>query len=67
MEEKTPTMVTVRLGTTLNLGNFQNVKIEFEVQDHVRPVDSSTSAAIDRVYALVDKKLEEKALEYKND
>lgn len=60
------TKVSARLSTTLNLGDFQNVKIEFGVEDWVRPgVDESTGAALDRVYQLVDAKLTKKAQEYK--
>lgn len=55
------TEVSVRLGTTLNIGNFQNVKLEIEVRDYVRPDDENTSSAIDRVYNLVDAKLTHKA------
>jgi hypothetical protein len=59
------TKISVRLGTTVNLGDFENIRLDIEVQDHVRSVDKSTGTAIDRVYALVEAKLAEKLEPYK--
>jgi hypothetical protein len=60
------TKISVRLGTTVNLGDFENIRLDVEVQDHVRSVDKSTGAAIDRVYSLVEAKLAEKLQPYKD-
>ena len=59
------TKISVRLGTTVNLGDFENIRLDVEVQDHVRSVDKSTAAAIDRVHSLVEAKLAEKLEPYK--
>lgn len=40
------------------------VHIELEVTDQVRDIDKSTAEAIDRVYALVESKVAEKARTY---
>lgn len=51
--------------TTINLGNYENVVIEIEVQDKVRPgVDENAAKAIDRVYGLVEGKVAEKARKF---
>jgi hypothetical protein len=47
------------------LGDFENIRLDVEVQDHVRSVDKSTGAAIDRVHSLVEAKLAEKLEPYK--
>lgn len=61
------TKVGAKLSATINLGNFQNVEVGFWVEDRVRPgLDANTAAALERVYALVDAKLEEKAKEFKD-
>lgn len=54
--------VVVRLGGNFNMGNYNNMEIKIEVEDYVRDdLDEGNMAkAIDRVYALVDKKLYEK-------
>lgn len=58
-----PTKVTVRLGAKI-VENFNSRTIEIEVTDHVREgVDKSTSGAIDRVYKLVEAKIDEKLTE----
>lgn len=59
------TKISVRLGTTVNLGDFENVRLDVEVQDHVRSTDKSTGAAVDRVFNLVEAKLAEKLEPYK--
>lgn len=59
------TKISVRLGTTVNLGDFENIRLDVEVQDHVRSTDKSTGAAIDRVHSLVEAKLAEKLEPYK--
>lgn len=54
--------VTVRLGGKFNMGNYNNIEMMIEVQDYVRGGEK-VSEAIDRVYNLVDAKLEEKLKE----
>lgn len=54
------TKVTVRLGAKLT-ADFNSKTVEIEVTDHVRPgIDKNTSAAIERVWNLVESKIEEK-------
>jgi hypothetical protein len=51
--------VGVKLDLLINLGNFSNVRTEISIEDYARPGETA-SAAVDRVYALVDHKLNEK-------
>jgi hypothetical protein len=60
------TKVKVGLGYTLNLGNFQSLRIDLEVQDNKRDGET-TSEAFDRVYAFVEAKLTEKVSEAKSE
>ena len=59
MEE---TKVNVSLGYTLNLGNFQSLRIDIGVQDSKRDGET-TSDAFDRIYMFVESKLLEKVKE----
>ena len=59
MEE---TKVNVALGYTLNLGNFQSLRIDIGVQDSKRDGET-TSDAFDRIYMFVESKLLEKVKE----
>jgi hypothetical protein len=59
MEE---TKVNVALGYTLNLGNFQSLRIDVGVQDSKR-AGETTSEAFERVYSFVEAKLVEKVKE----
>ena len=61
MENET-TKVKVGLGYTLNLGNFQSLRIDLEVQDNKRDGET-TSEAFERVYAFVEARLEDKVRE----
>jgi hypothetical protein len=61
MENET-TKVRVALGYTLNLGNFQSLRIDLEVQDNKRDGEN-TNDAFERVYAFVEDKLAEKVKE----
>jgi hypothetical protein len=55
------TRINVRLGTTVNLGDFENIRLDIEVQDYVREgIDKNAGEAINRVHELVEKKLAEK-------
>lgn len=56
------TKVTVGLGYTLNLGNFQSLRIDLSVSDSKRDGEN-TNDAFERVYAFVEAKLAEKVRE----
>lgn len=56
------TKVKVNLGYTLNLGNFQSLRIDLEVQDNKREGEN-TQEAFDRVYSFVENRLAEKVKE----
>ena len=60
--ENENTKVTVGLGYTLNLGNFQSLRIDISVSDNKREGEN-TNDAFDRVYAFVEKKLTDKVAE----
>lgn len=65
MEERKETKVSVSLGYTLNLGNFQSLRVDLGVVDHTR--DGETTAdAMDRVYAFVEQKVIDKVQEAKS-
>jgi len=59
MEE---TKVSVTLGYTLNLGNFQSLRIDLGVTDSKRDGEN-TDQAFERVYKFVEDKLAAKVLE----
>jgi hypothetical protein len=59
MEE---TKVNVSLGYTLNLGNFQSLRIDIGIQDSKR-TGETTNDAFERVYKYVESKLSEKIAE----
>jgi hypothetical protein len=52
----TPTRVRVGIKFLKNLGNFENVTLDFEIDCDVMPGET-TDAALDRVYAKVDEHL----------
>lgn len=56
------TKVTVGLGYTLNLGNFQSLRIDLSVTDNKRDGEN-TNEAFDRVYSFVEAKLADKVRE----
>jgi hypothetical protein len=60
------TKVKIGLGYTLNLGNFQSLRIDLEVQDSKRDGET-TSEAFERVYSFVEAKLAEKVSEAKSE
>lgn len=62
MEEKKETKVSVNLGYTLNLGNFQSLRVDLGVIDHTREGET-TNEAMDRVYTFVETKVIEKVQE----
>lgn len=55
------TKISVRLGATVNQGDYESLKLDIEVTDHMRDgVDANAQAAIDRVYKMVEKNVVEK-------
>jgi hypothetical protein len=56
------TKVAVGLGYTLNLGNFQSLRIDISITDSKRESEN-TGEAFDRVYGFVEEKLAEKVKE----
>ena len=56
------TRVRVGLGYTLNLGNFQSLRVDLEVTDSKREGEN-TAEAFERVYEFVENKLAEKVKE----
>lgn len=58
------TKVNVTLGYTLNLGNFQSLRIDLGVVDSKRDGENITDA-FERVYSFVESKLVEKINESK--
>jgi hypothetical protein len=62
--ENEQTKVNIALGYTLNLGNFQSLRIDIGVEDSRR--DGETAGdAFERVYSFVEAKLIEKIAEAK--
>jgi hypothetical protein len=62
--ENESTKVSVTLGYTLNLGNFQSLRIDLGVVDSKREGEN-TGEAFERVYKFVEDKLAEKINEAK--
>ncbi len=56
------TKVNVALGYTLNLGNFQSLRIDIGIQDSKRDGET-TNDAFERIYKYVEAKLAEKIAE----
>ncbi len=56
------TKVRVALGYTLNLGNFQSLRIDLDITDNRRDGESINDA-FDRVYSFVESKLADKVRE----
>lgn len=63
MENET-TKVNVTLGYTLNLGNFQSLRLDLGVTDSKRDGEN-TEQAFERIYKFVEDKLTEKINEAK--
>jgi len=64
--ENESTKVNVTLGYTLNLGNFQSLRLDLGVIDSKRDGET-TEQAFDRVYKFVEDKLTEKIQEAKSE
>lgn len=60
------TNVSVTLGYTLNLGNFQSLRVDIGVTDFVRNGEN-TDTAVERVYEFVESKVLEKVQEAKTE
>jgi hypothetical protein len=64
--EHEQTKVSVTLGYTLNLGNFQSLRIDLGIEDS-RKDGETIKEAFDRVYDFVEQKLTEKVNESKDE
>jgi len=62
--ENESTKVSVTLGYTLNLGNFQSLRVDLGVVENVRNGEN-TEEAMNRVYDFVESKVVEKVNEAK--
>lgn len=60
------TNVSVTLGYTLNMGNFQSLRVDIGVTDFVRSGEN-TDTAVERVYNFVESKVLEKVEEAKRE
>jgi hypothetical protein len=60
--ENSRAKVSVSLGYTLNLGNFQSLRVDVGVEDSERDGEK-VNEAFERVYAFVEQKLAEKVKE----
>ena len=60
--ENSSAKVSVALGYTLNLGNFQSLRIDLGIEDSERDGEN-INEAFDRVYAFVEQKLTDKVKE----
>jgi len=60
--ENDSTKVNVTLGYTLNLGNFQSLRLDLGVSDNARSGET-VDQAFNRVYKFVEDKLTEKIKE----
>lgn len=64
MEENNTTKVSATLGYTLNLGNFESLRVDLGITDYMRQGESIKEAQ-DRVYKTVETQLIEKVNEAK--
>jgi hypothetical protein len=62
--EKESTKVSATLGYTLNLGNFQSLRVDLGVVDNVRD-NENVDEAMNRIYDFVENKVIEKVNEAK--
>ncbi len=63
--ENENTKVSVTLGYTLNLGNFQSLRVDLGVVDQTRK-EETVQEAMDRVYGFVEQQVIEKVKEAKD-
>lgn len=64
--ENEQTKISVTLGYTLNLGNFESLRVDLGVVD-ARREGESVDQAFERVYTFVEDKLSEKVKEAKGE
>jgi hypothetical protein len=64
MEENNSTRVSATLGYTLNLGNFQSLRVDLGVVDFVRN-EETTDDAMNRVYTFVENQVIQKVKDAK--
>ena len=64
--ENESTKVNVTLGYTLNLGNFQSLRLDLGIVDSKRDGET-TNEAFERVYKFVEDKLTEKIQDAKSE
>lgn len=64
MEGTAETKVSATLGYTLNLGNFQSLRVDLGVVDYVRSGET-TGEAMNRVYSFVETQVIDKVKEAK--
>jgi hypothetical protein len=64
--ENNQTKVTVSLGYTMNVGNFQSLRIDLGVEDQIRDGEN-VKEGFDRVYKFVEEQLVEKLAEAKSE
>ena len=60
--ENSKAKVSVTLGYTLNLGNFQSLRVDLGIEDSEREGENINDA-FNRVYSFVEEKLTEKVKE----
>jgi hypothetical protein len=65
-EEMDKTNISVTLGYTLNLGNFQSMRVDLGCTDFVRDGESHDQA-MDRIYDFIEAKVVEKIEEAKKE
>jgi hypothetical protein len=65
MESK-KTKVSVTLGYTMNVGNFQSLRVDVGVEDYVRD-EEHVQEGFDRVYKFVEEQLATKIKEAKSE
>jgi hypothetical protein len=66
MTENKNTIVKVDLQYVRNLGNYESIRVNLGVEDNAREGEN-VNAAMDRVYAFVEKKLIEKMAEIESE
>lgn len=61
-----PTKIQWQLGYTFNTGNFQNLRLDCQVEDYQREGETAKEAS-DRIYSFVESQLIEKLNEAKEE
>jgi hypothetical protein len=64
--ENSGTKVNISLGYTMNLGNFQSLRIDIGIEDQLR-ADETVQEGFDRVYGFVEQQLGSKVQEAKSE